>query len=267
MPSLRQNDNVVIRRLGWVSIRGPARLFDSQISFPGLRNMGFSMLTRFFSALLSVIAFSLILQSANALEDPSTRRARMQREAQVLPSQALEALSKGDADRAIELYTKAIDSGAFNSQPDSIGNLYFQRGQAYRMKNDCNSAILDFDRAAGLIQKGDVYFLRAACYLDLKQEDKARADLDRAVQIDPQATMYREHRCIFLFNKLDFASALPDCEMALSKKPQDKQLLTAASQAAERTGNRARAAELYRMLIAVDPGNPVATEGLKRVAG
>ena len=48
---------------------------------------------------------------------------------------------------------------------------------------------------------------------------------------------------------------------------QNKNLLLATSQAAEQTGNRARAAELYRKLLAVDPGNPVATEGLKRVGG
>jgi predicted Zn-dependent protease len=53
----------------------------------------------------------------------------------------------------------------------------------------------------------------------------------------------------------------------LTAAPDDKVLLLAASQAAEQTGNRARAAELYRKLMTIDPGNPVATEGLKRVGG
>jgi DNA-binding SARP family transcriptional activator len=50
----------------------------------------------------------------------------------------------------------------------------------------------------------------------------------------------------------------------LAAAPNDKNLLLATSQAAEQTGNRSRAAELYRRLQAADPGNPVATEGLKR---
>jgi Tfp pilus assembly protein PilF len=70
-----------------------------------------------------------------------------------------------------------------------------------------------------------------------------------------------------LFNKKDYARASPDCDAALNAAPDDKVLLLAASQAAEQTGSRARAAELYRKLITIDPGNPVATEGLKRVAG
>jgi tetratricopeptide (TPR) repeat protein len=118
-----------------------------------------------------------------------------------------------------------------------------------------------------LLKDGDLYFSRAACYIDLKQDDKGLADLDSAVKVDPDAHMFRSARCIILFNKKDFAGALPDCEKALLASPDDKNLLTAASQAAEQTGNRARAAEHYRKLLAVDPGNPVATEGLQRTSG
>jgi len=204
---------------------------------------------------------------AYAIEDASARRARQQREAQSLPNEAMEALNKQDADTAIKLYTKAIDSGAFRGQPEMMGQLYYGRGLAYRLKKDCANAIPDFDKAAELINKGDVYFSRAACYLDLNQEDKALADFDLAIKTDPEAPAYRKARCIIMFNKKDFASALPDCEKALAAAPDDKNLLLAASQAAEQTGNRPKAAELYRKLLAVDPGNPVATEGLKRVGG
>ncbi len=102
---------------------------------------------------------------------------------------------------------------------------------------------------------------------NLKQDDLALADLDSAVKVDPDAVLYRSARCVLLFNRKDFAGALPDCEKALAASPDDKNLLMATSQAAEQAGNTQRAAELYRKLLAVDPGNPVATEGLKRTAG
>ncbi len=229
--------------------------------------MGFSMLTRLLTALLAVVLVTSSVMPSYAVEDPSSRRERLKREAQGLPNQALEALNRQDAETAITLYTKAIDSGAFRSQPEMLGQLYYGRGLAYRLKKDCTNAIPDFDKAAELINKGDVFFSRAACYLEMNQEDKALADFDLAIKADPEAPAYRKARCILVFNKKDFAGALPDCEKALASAPDDKNLLLAASQAAEQTGNRARAAELYRKLLTVDPGNPVATEGLKRVGG
>jgi tetratricopeptide (TPR) repeat protein len=204
---------------------------------------------------------------AFAVEGVAERQARKRAEAQQLPNQALEALQAKEFDRAIELYTKAINSGAFKDQPDALGAMYFNRGNAYRQKGDCTSAIADYTKALEYVQKGDLYFSRAACYLEQKQDDLALADFDSAVKTDPSAVSYRNARCILLFNRKDFAGALPDCEKALTAQPNDKNLLTAAAQANEQVGNRARAAELYRQLLAVDPGNPVATEGLKRTAG
>lgn len=225
------------------------------------------MLTRILSAVLALAMISLCVVPSSALEDPSSRRARQQREAQNYPNQALEAFNNKDYDLAITLYTKAIDSGAFKSQPEAMGQLYYGRGLSYQAKQDCASAVPDFDKAIEFVNKGEHYFARARCHLDLKAEDKALNDIDSAIKTDPEAPMYRSARCILLFNKKDFVGALPDCEKALAATPNDKNLLMATSQASEQTGNRARAAELYRKLLVVDPGNPVATEGLKRVGG
>jgi tetratricopeptide (TPR) repeat protein len=225
------------------------------------------MIKRILIVLTMATAAVAIAAPSFAVEGVSERATRKKQEAQKLPFQAQEAMNNNNPDLAIELYTKAIDSKAFKDQPDTMGNLHFGRGNAYRLKGDCANAITDYTKALEFVQKGDIYFSRAACYLDLKQEDPALTDLDSAVKIDPDAASYRSARCILLFNRKDFAGALPDCEKALTATPNDKNLLTATSQAAEQTGNRARAAELYRQLLAADPGNPVATEGLKRTAG
>lgn len=213
----------------------------------------------------AIILVALTLPSF-AVEGVSERQERKKREAQAYPQQATEALQNNDPDRAIDLFTKAIDSRAFKDQPETMGELYFGRGNAYRMKKDCTTALVDYNKAAETLQEGDLYFTMAACYLELKQDDQALAALDKAIKVDPDASMYRNARCILLFNRKDFAGALPDCEKALTATPEDKNLLTAAAQASEQTGNKPRAAELYRKLLAVDPGNPIATEGLKRVS-
>jgi len=225
------------------------------------------MLTRLLTAFFALATIALFTLPSHAIETAADRRARQQQDAQNYPNEALDAMNKKNPDLAIELYTKAIDSGAFNNTPDMLGQIYYGRGLAFRMKKDCVTAIKDFDKAATLINKGDLFFSRAACHLDLNQEDAALVDLDLAIKADPAAPMYHNARCILLFNRKDFAGALPDCEKALEAAPQDKNLLLAASQAAEQSGNRARAAELYRKLLALDPANATAAEGLKRVGG
>ena len=225
------------------------------------------MLKRLLAAVGVITILAALTLPSFAVEGVQERQERKRREAQAYPQQGVEALQKNDPDRAIEMFTKAIDSRAFNDQPQTLGEIYFGRGNAYRMKKDCTAALVDYNKAAETLQEGDLYFSMAACYIDLKQDDQALGALDKAVKIDPDAAMYRNARCIMLFNRKDFAGALPDCEKALSAAPDDKGALTAASQAAEQVGNKSRAAELYRKLLAVDPGNPIATEGLKRVAG
>ena len=226
------------------------------------------MLKRLLGSLgAAIIIVALVAPAALGVEDVATRRARKQREALKLPHEASEALQKGDMERAIDLYTKAIDSRAFDDQPDALANMHFNRGNAYRQKGDCNAAIGDYTKALEFAKKGDFYYSRAACYLQLKQDDLALADLDSAIKVDPAAPIYRSARCILLFNRKDFAGALPDCEKALAATPDDKNLLTATSLSAEQVGNRDRATELFRRLLAVDPGNTIATEGLQRTAG
>ena len=225
------------------------------------------MVKRILAFLGMMTMVAAIALPAFAVEGVSERQARKKIEAQKYPHQASEALNNNDPDRAIELFTKAIDSRAFSDQPDAMGNIYFGRGNAYRKKGDCASANADYTKALEFVQKGDIYFSRAACSLELKQDDAALADLDAAIKVDPDAASYRSARCIMLFNRKDFAGARPDCEKALAAEPSNKALLTATSQANEQVGNKPRAAEVYRRLLAVEPGNPIATAGLHRTGG
>ncbi len=219
--------------------------------------------------ILAILGYAAIIAAfavqALASGLPSERRAEKKIQLQKVPYQAEEAIQKKDYDRAIELFSKAIDSGAFTDEPHTMGRLYFGRGGAYHAKGDCTAAVGDYTKATEYANKGDIYYSLAGCHLILQQDALALADLDKAIKIDPDAVAYRSARCKLLFNTKDFAGAIPDCEKALAATPTDKDLLVASAQAAEFTGNRQRAADLYRQLLAVDPGNTVATEGLARV--
>ena len=225
------------------------------------------MVKRILAGLGMVALVAVISLQAFAGEMPSERRARKKIELQNLPYQAQELVQKKEYDRAIELFTRVIDSRAFTDEPQTLGNVYFGRGGAFHAKGDCVHAVEDYTKAAELLTKGDIYYSRAGCYLILQQDDLALADLDKAIKLDPDASLYRSARCKLLFNKKDFAGALPDCEKAAAATPNDKDLLLAIAQASEQTGNKPRAAQAYRQLLAIDPGNTAATEGLSRVEG
>jgi tetratricopeptide (TPR) repeat protein len=254
---------ILLQTVGWAGFRrwGSASLFGTT------EELGSRMLKRILAGVGIFAIIAAFAIPAIAVEQPSERRARLKLEAQKLPNQGDEALSKKDYDRAIQLYTKGIDSGVFADEPQTLGRLHFGRGSAYHAKGDCITAVVDYVKATEYAKKGDYYYNAAACHITLQQLDLALGDLDNAVKIDPDAIAYRSARCKLLFNKKDFAGAIPDCEKALAGAPNDKDLMVATAQAAEQTNNRQRAAEVYRQLLAADPGNAIATEGLKRVGG
>jgi Flp pilus assembly protein TadD len=70
-----------------------------------------------------------------------------------------------------------------------------------------------------------------------------------------------------LFNKHNFAGALPDCEMTLTSAPDDPKMLYATAMSAEQTGDKAKAARYYKHMLDLDHGNAQASDGLKRVGG
>lgn len=197
------------------------------------------MLKRILMALGAVTLVAALVLPAMALDTPSERRARQKIEA---PYQADEAM------KANTTSTKQSNC---------------TRRQSSRRHSTINRRRSEIST----ISKGDIHFSLAACHLALDQEDIALKDLDNAVKVDPDAVTYRSVRSKLLFNKKDFAGAMPDCEKALASNGNDNDLMIATAQSAEQTGNRARAAEAYRKLLAADPGNTIATEGLKRTGG
>jgi tetratricopeptide (TPR) repeat protein len=57
----------------------------------------------------------------------------------------LEALNGGDYDKAISLFSRAINSGELNGDDREFA--YANRGRAYLKKGDLSPAIIDLDRA------------------------------------------------------------------------------------------------------------------------
>src|SRR5262245_2718492 len=89
------------------------------------RKWGSFMVKRIFAGLGLLAVIAVFASQAFAVEGVSERAQRKKMEAQKYPQQASEALQNHNPDLAIELFTKAIESKAFNDQPQTIGDLYY----------------------------------------------------------------------------------------------------------------------------------------------
>jgi tetratricopeptide (TPR) repeat protein len=92
--------------------------------------------------------------------------------------------ARGDYDKAIRLYTKAIESGKLSQENLSIA--YYNRGLARRKKGDYDKAIADFTKAIEINQNdADAYRFRGYCWKFIGNDDKANADYEKAKKLDP----------------------------------------------------------------------------------
>ena len=222
------------------------------------------MVKRLAALVVGMLSLVAIATPASALGIQEHRSAERDRGRQEL-NLGEEALGRKDWDSAIDHYTKGLDAKACG---DNCGNYYFHRGVAYQQKQDCVKALADFTEAQKTVKdNGELYFDASLCHSLLNQPDAALEDLNNAIKVNPEATNYHYGRCIILFNKHDFANALPDCEFTLGSAPDDQIMLYATAASAEQTGDKAKAAKYYKHLHDLNPGDQRATDGLKRVGG
>ena len=112
-----------------------------------------------------------------------------------LIEEAFEAHTNNEFDKAIEIYTRIIDSGKLTRQ--NLAVTYNLRGEAYSDKGDCASAIEDFTRAIEIKPEyAQAYYFRSFCYQKAKDYENAWADLEKAIFLRPEKVLYRESQAL-----------------------------------------------------------------------
>jgi tetratricopeptide (TPR) repeat protein len=156
--------------------------------------------------------------------------------------------NKGDYDRAIADYTRAIELDPKNAHAFSDRGVahydkkeydlaiadatralelnpkgsttYNNRGQAYRAKSDYDRAFTDLSRAIELNAKNSVAFYnRGTTYIDKVDYEHAIADLTRAITLDPKQADFRRYRAIAYLKTGKFDLARADLDKAVELKP------------------------------------------------
>ena len=126
----------------------------------------------------------------------------------------LSAADKGDFDKAIQNYDKAIEI-----KPDFFG-AYNSRGIAYGEKDDFDTAIQNYDKAIEIKPDyAEAYNNRGVAYGEKDDFDTAIQNYDKAIEIKPRLAGAYYGRGIAYFEKRDFDKAIQNYDKAIEIKP------------------------------------------------
>ncbi len=163
---------------------------------------------------------------------------------------------KGDADRALADYTKAI---ALNPKH---ANAYYARGNIYREKGDADRAIADYGQSIRLNpSNANVYFNRALAYRKKGDNDGAIADYTKSLELDATDAEAYYGRGNAYDDKGDYKSAIASFDKAIELKPDYTFAWFNRARTYGEAGDDDHAIADYSKAIELDPKDPEAYYG------
>ncbi|NET57562.1 MAG: tetratricopeptide repeat protein, partial [Symploca sp. SIO2E6] len=132
-----------------------------------------------------------------------------------------------DYDGAIARLTKALEfvpdaEQTIVQEDTAIDVLYFYRGGAYYSKEELDKAIADYNQALKINPKDvEVYINRGNAYYQKGELDKAIADYNLALKINPEFAKAYYNRGIAYYQKGELDKAIADYTQAIKFHPKD----------------------------------------------
>jgi tetratricopeptide (TPR) repeat protein len=129
-----------------------------------------------------------------------------------------EICNKESGDVAIAACNRAINSGKFKGK--SLAIVYVNRGAEWRGKKEADKALADYNVAIKLDPTvAAIFNNRANIYRDRGDLERAIADYSTAIPLDPLYTAAFTNRGLAYVEKKDFEKARTDFQAALSVPP------------------------------------------------
>jgi tetratricopeptide (TPR) repeat protein len=169
--------------------------------------------------------------------------------AAVCIANGLELRHKGEYDKAIASYTKAIEL-----DPEDADTYYF-RGIAYEYKGEYDKAILDYTKAIEMKPEfSPFYCARGDTYSSEGEYDKAIADYTTAIDVDGSLLAYwnRGHTYV---SKGEYDKAISDYTKVIETGPQDANAYYDRGLAYKLKGDYDKAAGDFEKVIQIARGS------------
>ncbi len=155
---------------------------------------------------------------------------------------------KGEYDRAIQDYTKAIEL-----KPDDA-EAYYNRGLAWDELGDFDRAIQDFDRAIELKPDyAEAYNNRGNAWAHKGEYDRAIQDFDKAIELKPDDAEAYFNRGNAWAHKGEYDRAIQDFDKAIELKPDFAEAYNNRGNAWDELGEYDRAIQDYTKAIELKP--------------
>jgi len=143
---------------------------------------------------------------------------------------------------------------------------YFNRGSAYLIRGELDRAIADFD---GVIQVdpaySPAYYHRGIAYERRELYDQAIADFSKVVEINPRHGFAFDALARIYLKTGRYTLALGDAERAVSLDPLDERFLDTRAHIYEALGRTREAIADYRRALSSNPSAQSAIDGLARL--
>jgi|GEM_PF-2294394 len=157
------------------------------------------------------------------------------------------SLTKSDYQRGVQDFTSVI-----KLEPRNEG-AWFERGRARFWMTDYQGGIDDVSRAIEINPNVAQYFLTRGDYLRGRDWDRALADFDRAIQLDPKNDEAYERRAWLRTDRQQYQKAFEDADAAVHLNGSEADNYYARGWCGVQLGNYSAAVEDYTRAISLTP--------------
>ena len=158
-------------------------------------------------------------------------------------------------DRATPYFNVALGLlGTMEPDQRQVVDTYYYRGVAYVTKGDYDKAIADFDQVIELQPNHDAaHNARGSAYVAKGEYDKAIADYDQAIELLPDLAEVYNSRGGAYYSKGDYDQAIADYDQAIALQTDDAQAYYSRGGAYYSKGDYDKAIEDYDQAIELQP--------------
>lgn len=158
----------------------------------------------------------------------------------------------------LKLWNDAIGKNKDMSAP-YVERAYIGRGIIQLEAGNLEPARADLERAVALNPRSpDAHFARGTLRLRSGTLKEALEDLDLAIALDPRYAVAYNKRCVVLARLGSLARAIADCEKAVALDPRDEEAWVNSGAVYRELGRTSDAAASYEHALALKPADPSA---------